>query len=367
MAVCVNRSKSLLSAYILTLFLCSVPLAYSQEAQPSLPEESGVTEETATTTETKTVLDAATTTGVASDNRGYVIEGLGSPDVLGDFVVGPGKTELRMKPGESRTVELLISNRMGESRQFNFEIEDVTGTNNADQAVMLLGDDRGPYTLKDYIKLPTEHFDLNHAERARVPVTVTIPLDAEPGGRYGSVLVTTITKSSKSETDGAVPKSALISRIGTLFFVIIEGDIAVEGKLDRFETIPQKQWFTAGPIHFGLYYKNDGSVHLNPYGELRVENMFGEEVGFVQIDPWFALPKSLRFREIEWSREFLLGKYKAIVHINRGYDDIVDTMEYEFWVLPWKIIAFGFGGVFVTVFLIRIFFRTFEFKRKGSG
>ncbi len=366
MAVCAEILKFVASTTVFLFVAFLTPLAQAQEGL-GVGEAQEISTASTTNEASSTEALPVEPTVASTPTPSYTIEALNNADIIGDFVVGPGKTELRLKPGESRTVELVISNRMGEPRQFNFEVEDVTGSANGDQAVVLLGDDRGPYTLKDYVKLPAEHFDLGHAERARVPVTITIPLDAEPGGRYGSVLVTTVTKSSRSQTDGAVPKSAIISRVGTLFFVVIEGDAAVEGKLERFESIPAKNWFAQGPIRFGLYYKNSGSIHLNPYGELRVENMFGEEVGFMQIEPWFALPQSLRFREIEWTREFLLGKYKAVVHINRGYDDVVDTMEYEFWVLPWKVIGFGLLGVFAFFFVIRLFFKTFEFKRKGSG
>jgi hypothetical protein len=33
-------------------------------------------------------------------------------------------------------------------------------------------------------------------------------------------------------------------------------------------------------------------------------------------------------------------------------------------VLPWKLLLAGFGVIFIVLFLIRTFFRTFEFKRK---
>ncbi len=302
---------------------------------------------------------------VKEAGRGYTTEFITSDKVIGDFVVGPGKTEMSLAPGESGQVELIITNRTGELKQFNFEIEDVTGSQNPDSAVILLGDKRGPYTLKDYIELPQTSIELENNERARVPVTVKIPLDAEPGGRYGSVLVTTVTRDAETgDGGGATPQSAIISRISTLFFVIVEGDVEISGSLKDFTTLPQKKWFNNGPIRFGIYFENTGLVHLNPYGILRVSNIFGEEVGYVEIEPWFALPKSLRFREVEWNRGLLFGKYTATIEINRGYDDVIDTLDYSFWVLPWKIITAGLIVLFLVLFIIRAFFRKFEFKRK---
>jgi hypothetical protein len=105
-------------------------------------------------------------------------------------------------------------------------------------------------------------------------------------------------------------------------------------------------------------------MHLVPYGEIRVTNMLGDEVGVAPLDPWFVLPQSQRLREISWNREFLFGRYTATAQINRSYDDAVDSMHFTFWVLPWKIVLAAFAVVFIVVFLFRALFKNFEFKRK---
>jgi ABC-type multidrug transport system permease subunit len=92
--------------------------------------------------------------------------------------------------------------------------------------------------------------------------------------------------------------------------------------------------------------------------------MFGEEVGFVELEPWFVLPKSLRTRELAWDREFLFGRYTVKAKINRGYDNVIDEVSTTFWVLPWKIMLGTFATLFFIIFVIRAFFRNFEFKRK---
>ncbi len=285
--------------------------------------------------------------------------------VIGDFVVGPGKIELELNPGESKTIEMTVTNRMGDTRAFQLTVEDAAGGRTADQAVVLLGNDRGPYTLRDYVKFPTTRFLLDHMERVRVPVTVSLPADAEPGGRYGSVLVSTVSRKADSGGEnGATPSSAIISRIGTLFFVTTPGDVAKAGELKNFGTVPSKKIFWNGPINFAILFENTGSIHLNPYGHISISNMLGDEVGFVELDPWFALPQSLRTREISWTRELLIGRYSATAFINRGYDDVVDEATVTFWVIPWKALLLLLTGLFVFFLLLRLFFSKFEFKRK---
>lgn len=285
----------------------------------------------------------------------------------GDFVVGPGKVDVAVAPGESRVVFMTVTNRLGTKRVFNLEIEDAAGSQDPAQPVVLLGDDRGPYTLKDYLSAPEMSFTLDAGERARIPVTISIPADAEPGGRYGSVLVTTTTLPGEYAEDGSThPSSAIVSRIGTLFFITTPGDIAYEGQLASFTTIPDRTFFAAGPIRFSVLYENSGSAHVNPYGSISVTNMLGEEVGFLDLDPWYALPQSLRFRESAWDRDFLFGRYTAHLELHRGYDDQTDYATVTFWVLPWRIVLPTVGGIILLILIVRYITTRFEFKRKQS-
>lgn len=299
-------------------------------------------------------------------NAAYEIEKLPEDTVVGDFVVGPGKVELSVQPGETKTVELLVTNRMGTARTFNLAIEDVTGSQDPNTTVVLLGDDRGPYSLHDYLQISEMSFVLQHAERARVPVTISVPADAEPGGRYGTVLVTTTSAEDGTAVEPGMARtgSVIVSRVGTLFFVTVPGDVRTEGALEDFSTIPDKMFFTDGPIRFQVLFGNTGSIHLNPYGEIRIRNIFGQEVGVVRADPWFALPGSLRFRELAWDRGYLGGYYTAELTLNRGYQDILDTATISFVVIPWKLIAIVFGALFALIFAIRFIARRFEIRVK---
>ena len=300
------------------------------------------------------------TTPAAGDT--YRRERLGSDEVLGDFVVGPARFEMQLSPGDSRTIEMTVANRMGMGRVFSFMTEDTVGSERGDAAIRLLGDQEGPYTLRDYISVPHESFYLEHAERARIPVTISIPPDAEPGGRYGSLLVSV----TSDRPDGSANQtgSAIISRISTLFFITTPGEQEFNSELIDFRALNGRWLYGEGPITFHIISENYGSVHTTPYGRVTITNILGEEVGVQNIDPWFVMPQSVRTREITWNREFLIGRYTATAEINRGYDDIIDVKTFSFWVIPWKLVGAVFVGLFLFFLLLRFFFSRFEFKRK---
>lgn len=319
--------------------------------------------QTATTTE---VVAATTTEAVPAPVKWYTSDSISGELNAGDFVIGPGRVEAEVKPGETVVRYITVTNRISDNRIFELVVEDVAG-GSGDSVIQLMGSEPGPYTLKDYISFPDNKITLALGERARIPVTITMPIDADPGGHYGSVLVTTVRDGSDEDpTDAPGTRSPIIARVGVLLFITVPGNVVKSGQTLSLSLMGKPWWFEKGPINFGIAYENTGSLHLNPYGELRITNMFGEEVGYQKLDPWFVLPKSLRTREVQWSREFLLGRYVAEVHVNRGYEDIIDIQKVVFWVLPWKIVAGMFVGLFIIFFCIRIFLRTFEFKRKGG-
>jgi hypothetical protein len=289
----------------------------------------------------------------------YPSDELPSKEVFGDFVVGPGKVELTLNPGESRTIEVTLANRMGDNRDFDVVVEDIKGSDNPEQTVVLLGGDRGPYSLRDYFVIPEMKFALDHGRKARIPVTVTMPTDVEPGGYYGTVLFTTTSKKNPNAPQGA---AAVVSRIGVLFFITVPGSAAYEGNLDAFKVA--KTYFAEGPIPFQILFKNSGGMHLNPSGEIVITNMIGTQVTTVPIEPWFTLPGSLRLREVEWSRGALMGRYTAEAVIKRGYGDHVDRKTVTFWVIPVIPVLAALFGIFVLFFIIRFFATRFEFKRK---
>ncbi len=350
--------QNIVYIFFSALLMVSVPLSWSKAQINTLaPSESVDDLEQSTTTEDVVVKSTPVTPW-------FKIEKLTGDNInQGDFVVGPGRAEIEVNPGQTVVYEMSVANRISDGRQFKLEVEDIAGTNDASQAMVFLGEQRGPYTVKDYISFPEDSFVLGLGDRARIPVTISIPADAEPGGYYGGVLVSTVKNDGNSEDVGTT-HSPIVARIGTLFFITVPGKTERAGVAKEITLANKSAWYEKGPIKLNILFENTGSVHLNPYGELRVKNIFGEEVGFSELEPWFVLPKSLRTKDVSWDRELLLGRYVATAYINRGYDDIIDEVSVTFWVLPWKIVGGIFLAIFIVLFSFRAFFRRFEFKRK---
>lgn len=272
--------------------------------------------------------------------------------IMGDFILSPAKQEVVLDPGTSMTHRMTVINRTAESRDFSVSVEDIAGTRDIENPVVLFGEASGPYSLAEYVVPELTVFTLAPQEQATFNVDITLPEMISPGGLYGAVLI-----SSESEGLGGASGAEIISRVASLILVTVAGDANYEGKLLGIDPSGvDKTLHYKAPEGFELSFENTGSVHLAPEGIVRIVNMFGRETDLLRVKPFFVLPDSVRSTEVVWEHPGLrFGRYTAIAEIARGYNDEVDVREVSFWVIPLKEIAIVF--VLLIILAVGIRFR----------
>jgi len=300
----------------------------------------------------------------ASFASAYQIQDLPNTKIEEDIILGPTKIELFLFPGEKAVKELIITNRTGRTLKFKTEIEDFIGSKDPNQLIVLLGNEKSSYSLKELLKPEIPEFILEHGQRIYLPVEISVPENAEPGGRYGVVFAAVLPPEQAGQEEKELAKSqiSVVSRSGTLFFVKIKGNVSESGYLKSFET--SKKWQEKGPIKFQMLFENNGNVHLFPEGKIEIFNILGKKVDELSIDSYFVMPDSLRLKDLSWNKGLLFGKYKALISLNRGYKDIIDQKETEFWVIPWKFVLIGTILFSLIIFLLRMLSTKFEIRKK---
>jgi hypothetical protein len=288
----------------------------------------------------------------------FSIEEIPHLETKGDFLLGPGKTEIWLNPGEKATREVSVTNRLGKKTNFKVEVQDFIGSRDSKE-IILWTEEETPYSLKNFLKPEIEEFTLSHGQKITIPVEISIPSEASPGGYYGAVIISALPE--KKEGEGK-PQVEIIPRLANLFFVRVKGEVKEDGFLKDFKT--KKKFYEKGPIDFEIYFENNGNIHLMPYGLIEIKNLLGKKLGEIEIGPFFALPQSLRLREVSWQRGFLLGKYNAILSLNRGYKDIIDQKSIDFFVIPWKIILAVFVVLAILIWIFKWTISHFEIRKK---
>ena len=283
-----------------------------------------------------------------------------------DFVVEPGKTEVFLNPGDNMVKNITITNRIDKTVKFKLTTEDFVGTDDPKQPVVLLGDESSPSSLKDFIVPEIREFSLDLGEKITIPVTISIPTNAEPRGYYGALIVSNDPAQQEGVTSKEVEgRTRIISRIGSLFLLKINGEGKESGEVKDFKIIgPKKLFYDQRPEGFEIAYKNTGNVHLVPYGTIAIKNIFGKVVSTLPVDAYFVLPDSTRYREINWTSGFGLGRYTAHLSLNKGYGDQYEYLDLSFWILPWKTLLFIFLVLTALVSALYYFLTRFELRKK---
>ncbi|MFA6526579.1 MAG: hypothetical protein WCT26_04175 [Candidatus Buchananbacteria bacterium] len=261
--------------------------------------------------------------------QAFQIEKLTDVPVSGDFVLNQTKTEVQLSAGDQAIRSVSLTNRSGADLFFTVGVEDFSASAKAEQNIDLLGAQMGLYSLKDYLKLEAMSFTLHHGERITMPISINIPQNAQPGGLYGAV-----TFSAKLADAGSAGSSKIqvVSRLASLFFVRVKGEVTESGELLDFNS--SKAFYFGGPVAFEFNYKNTGSIYLNPYGELKITDVFGREVYTKWISPYFVMPGAVRQQKEIFERPSAWGLYQATLKLNRGYGNNIDQRSLYFFILP---------------------------------
>lgn len=273
----------------------------------------------------------------------------------GAFIVSPAKSELILAPGETKTVEITLSNGTTQPLTVNASYADVSATTQAvpSDNPIKLGVGVAAQSLSQSIEFSKQSFDLLSGKAVTIPVTITIPKGSVPGGKYGSVVF-----AFHPGIAGApfLPTNiAIESRIASVFYVRVSGEVKEEGSLSAFglfndaRTTPSPS--KDQPLRLQVAFENKGDVYLNPYGRITISGMFRDAKVLI-VDPWAVLPSATRMREIDMLEPLIPGYYHAHLELNRGYKDVVDERDVSFWVLP-SFIGWVIGlTVLVLLFLL---------------
>ncbi|MFA6604267.1 MAG: hypothetical protein WCT10_05560 [Patescibacteria group bacterium] len=227
--------------------------------------------------------------------------------------------------------------------------------------------DEDPYgtALATWVKMDsTEPFTLQPGDRVNLPFSINVPVNAQPGGHFGAIILSTQPPEISGEGVGVA------AQIGMLIFVDVSGEAKETASIAEFGFKNPRVWYNYLPVNFFLRFENSGNTHLRPTGNLFIKDMFGRQVASIPVNSDFrsVLPSSIRKFEFGWRRaagdsgssellkewnNFAFGKYEAMLVLNYGKQNKIVTDTREFYVWPWRILCIA-GGIILLLILLFI-------------
>lgn len=254
--------------------------------------------------------------------------------------------ELTANPGDVIPPNTIrVSNPTDSVMLIRMEIEDFRPEGETGQ-VIVEPEAEMTYSLKRWVTIDPIEFTLEPKAEKFVSFTIEVPENAEPGGKYGSILASTIGMIGK-ETKGA----AIAQKVGALLLLTVSGETKESLAIKEFVTL--SSFFEYGPVPFIIRFENTGTVHVKPKGFVTISNWRDKKVADIEFPQLNVLPGSVRKIENKWDTKWLFGKYTAMVVASYGTNNPAISSEVlNFWIIPWRIVL----AVLIVLILVLLFF-----------
>lgn len=292
-----------------------------------------------------------------------VIVALGFPRNSLALSLVPPSLEFSTQAGQTVTGKIKIFNDDKDFKTYflstaNFVAGDENGQPKFDFAAPITD-------LASWIKTDAQQVDLQPGAVATVGVTIEVPKNADPGGHYAGIFVST--------TPPGEGNVKVVQKTGTLVILRVEGNVQESAVVKQFTTSDGKTVVNRLPVGLVLRVQNTGNVHFRPKGTITIRNMWGGVTSTIDINPkeGAVLPNSIRHFDLVWTKNstdlkrgsvlseitsewnnFAFGGYTAELNATYGSSNQTLTGTLHLTVFPWLIILIIVLLLIAIIFLI---------------
>lgn len=262
------------------------------------------------------------------------------------FRISPVRSEITIEKGKTSVLTITLENPSDTAATARAIVNDFVPSDDESGEPRLILDDTAAPPKNDFKKLVPTIPDVALAPREKkdITITLTIPGNATSGGYYGAVRFTTISGNINQKNVG------LTASVGTIVLVQVPGNLtekldlvqlsaAVKKKRKEGDTYVARSFFTAGDVSIMTRLKNNGDIHLKPFGKVIVKNMFGKTINefeFNNTEPRAnVLPGSVRRFTNDIPQTKWFGRYtvEANLGYRQGSGDLITSVA-TFWYIP---------------------------------
>ncbi len=243
----------------------------------------------------------------------------------------PPTVEENVDPGTYKEGLMKVINDADEPVTFSvttqdFIVVDTNGTPNILPPNTL----NNKYSASSWIGVSPGYFTIQPHQKQELNYYLQVPQDAKPGGHYAAVIFEPIDKTAPKGSGAST-----VTKVGTLFYVGVKGDIKENAKVTAFTTNGFSEY---GPIKILTQIKNMGDLHIKPIGNITITDMLGRKMATLPLDEHNIFPETARDFENIFNQKLLFGPFKATFLASYGKENNLPLMAtLTFWVLPWKI------------------------------
>lgn len=259
------------------------------------------------------------------------------------LAISPPTFEIAGNPGDLITNSIRLENLNEEPLTLAIDRRNFTAV--GEEGAVGLTEEETSFSLASWIEVNPPTTTLAGKSTKTLTFTIAIPLTAEPGGHFGSIIFRTLPSESLGGSG-----ATLAQEIGALILVRVAGESIEEAMIDSFE--PSQTLFEYGPIHFLARVKNLGNVHVKPTGKINITNLLGQQVATIDLEGKNVLPGAVRRLDATWDTKWRFGRYTATLVMVYGSDHIQRVALTNFTVIPYTFLSIVAGVIAVIAFIL---------------
>lgn len=215
--------------------------------------------------------------------------------------IDPSNVKVVMKPGETKSGEILVQNYGGAKIKVKAYMEDWIYAPDGSKTFMKPGS--SVYSCSSWIKLDPENFILAPKQDKKVKYTVTSPSNASGGH------VSVIFFESVIDNYGGI---AVTGRIGSIIYLETEGDMKRSGEIKEFTVQASEE---GSPVNIKISFTNNGNSQLSAKTKIKITDG-SKTIVEKQPDNINTLPGDTKTALITVSEPLKEGNYKAQAEIS---------------------------------------------------
>lgn len=270
--------------------------------------------------------------------------------------ISPLRTDLTLRPGESRSVSVTIENLETKPVYLKpIQNDFVAGNEESGEPAIILDENEfAPvHSLKRFME-PLTPILVQGGEQKEVKVVINVPQNASAGGYYGAI------RFAPARPDGSSVVNVSGS-VASLIILTVPGNLTESLQLTDFSILQdgKKASRLSSPKNVSvlLRMENKGNIQLAPYGNLSVlkdgstEPVFSTNINDTK-PAGLVLPDSARKFDIPIENLENFGKYTFRIVMGYGTNNETIELEKTVWIIPSTYIVGGIIGVTFLIVLI---------------
>ena len=247
---------------------------------------------------------------------------------------------LRLDRGEKEVIWVQVTNPSNQTVQIETVIQDYIVGGSDGTTPILMNEQATPshWTMANWVSVGGGATRiLDPQEQVMIPLTITVPRNANWGGHYAAV-VQRLRPAAGQQQTLAGSGSRIVPQVATLLYALVGGDEVLTQNFEivdfEFERIRE-----TGPVDYQFTLRNDSNYHIFPDGEIVIRNCLGEVQEVLPIvSEHNIFPSAIRTYQGVWGKGWGFGPYTAELTFIYGPEEKVISAQTTFWILPVRLL-----------------------------